>query len=635
MSKISCIEISDFRVYENKQVFSFQHKGALSNLIVIYAPNGYGKTSFFDAVEWGFSGKINRFERDTIHDEIMRREFANGDQILLTNRKSFLKGKKGVIKVITADGKSLTRTVDSRKINNQDQRYDYRLGSLEGDFKAKNLSKLTSTNILTQDQIDSFLRYTSPEDKFNALSEFWPEGEAATRVYKNLSGYLRVIDNDIQASAKRPGEIKKQVKALLNADQHIQTINERIKQLTEKSVLDFKLDAIAHPVDETVYRSLSETAMSFLKKGERQFETHSQQRTRLQELLEKHPAYLKAEADLVKERGDMKNVEALEKLFIDYRSFNKIYAGRNEALLAQTTQLKLFQQLISLMDKYSATLKSIAEQEALQTNLLEKNQESLKRLSVHQNSMAALQESYGELRKEIVALEETIRSIRDKYDQFIYWTKELEKDRKQLKEDEELIAAKDKVITAILERRRYLSGMLEIGNYEEIWEEDGRTLGDTLVLYVALTKSLSDTIIALQEKETEYKHSGSLDENLNKILAWGEEYVAGLDATHCPLCKTEFQNVNDLLAKIRSEKVVVLKVTQQQEAVQSLVETRTELTGKLTAAKVIIDEYLSAEINLCYSTADVHYGEKRYDHRRAFEFSAKCSSCRRPGRATL
>jgi DNA repair protein SbcC/Rad50 len=58
MSKIKEIEVSDFRIYEGTHKFSFIGPLGLCNLIAIYAPNGYGKTSFFDAVEWAFSNKI-------------------------------------------------------------------------------------------------------------------------------------------------------------------------------------------------------------------------------------------------------------------------------------------------------------------------------------------------------------------------------------------------------------------------------------------------------------------------------------------------------------------------------------------------------------------------------------------------
>ena len=52
--KIREIDIKAFRAYKDVQKFDFMHKtsGNVADLVAIYAPNGYGKTSFFDAVEW-------------------------------------------------------------------------------------------------------------------------------------------------------------------------------------------------------------------------------------------------------------------------------------------------------------------------------------------------------------------------------------------------------------------------------------------------------------------------------------------------------------------------------------------------------------------------------------------------------
>ena len=58
--KIKEIDITAFRAYKDVQKFDFIHKnsGNIANLVAIYAPNGYGKTSFFDAVEWAVTGTI-------------------------------------------------------------------------------------------------------------------------------------------------------------------------------------------------------------------------------------------------------------------------------------------------------------------------------------------------------------------------------------------------------------------------------------------------------------------------------------------------------------------------------------------------------------------------------------------------
>lgn len=62
--KFRKIEISAFRIYNNPEnaVFDFSsNTGETADFVSLYAPNGFGKTSFYDAVEWGVTGSVNRF----------------------------------------------------------------------------------------------------------------------------------------------------------------------------------------------------------------------------------------------------------------------------------------------------------------------------------------------------------------------------------------------------------------------------------------------------------------------------------------------------------------------------------------------------------------------------------------------
>ena len=75
--KIREIDIKAFRAYKDVQKFDFMHKtsGNVADLVAIYAPNGYGKTSFFDAVEWAITGTIERLNTGRpIKEEVKKEE---------------------------------------------------------------------------------------------------------------------------------------------------------------------------------------------------------------------------------------------------------------------------------------------------------------------------------------------------------------------------------------------------------------------------------------------------------------------------------------------------------------------------------------------------------------------------------
>ncbi|HDL8799221.1 TPA: AAA family ATPase, partial [Yersinia enterocolitica] len=65
--KIKKVEIQAFRAYnlKNNGIFDFTLENErTSNFVAIYAPNGFGKSSFYDAVEWAITNNLERISGD-------------------------------------------------------------------------------------------------------------------------------------------------------------------------------------------------------------------------------------------------------------------------------------------------------------------------------------------------------------------------------------------------------------------------------------------------------------------------------------------------------------------------------------------------------------------------------------------
>lgn len=255
MSKIKEIQISDFRIYEGTQKFSFEGKSGVSNLVALYAPNGFGKTSFFDAVEWSFSNEIKRFEQKLINEAI---KDEDEDSILLTNSYSYSKGRQGRVKIITDKDSFIEKSVDARKKRNSEFYSDYRMGKISNGSISSNLSNLPETNILTQDQIDAFLRFKSPEDKFEALKEFWPQGESAAERLKELREFKKVVSNKLDEIKINIGESKKRLDTLAKDDTNIKKINSWLTKLTEQKNINctITVERISDDVSKEIYDTI-------------------------------------------------------------------------------------------------------------------------------------------------------------------------------------------------------------------------------------------------------------------------------------------------------------------------------------------------------------------------------------------
>lgn len=66
--KIKQVKIQAFKSYleEKDGIFDFSHgnENDVANIVSIYAPNGFGKTSFYDAVDFCITNNVTRYIRD-------------------------------------------------------------------------------------------------------------------------------------------------------------------------------------------------------------------------------------------------------------------------------------------------------------------------------------------------------------------------------------------------------------------------------------------------------------------------------------------------------------------------------------------------------------------------------------------
>lgn len=56
--RVKELELCNFRAYRNSYKFDLN-----ADLIILYGPNGFGKTSFFDGLDFAFTGSVGRFEK--------------------------------------------------------------------------------------------------------------------------------------------------------------------------------------------------------------------------------------------------------------------------------------------------------------------------------------------------------------------------------------------------------------------------------------------------------------------------------------------------------------------------------------------------------------------------------------------
>lgn len=193
--KIKKVEIEAFRAYKTKKDGTFDFTNSSedpADFVAIYAPNGFGKSSFYDAVEWVITNRVKRLE--SYKDEVI--SIKNPDEGLKILRNKYAEEKTATTVVLSTNSqKVFERTLPKIRKNQNDMS----LGKSENEFFRR--------AILSQDEIEGFLREEKPQERyFKFMESFGGDIETAR---KELSALIN--DNNTELSA-----LNKKHKALQN-----------------------------------------------------------------------------------------------------------------------------------------------------------------------------------------------------------------------------------------------------------------------------------------------------------------------------------------------------------------------------------------------------------------------------------
>lgn len=169
---IKKVIVQNFRVYKGSRTFDFSVGEVPARLVVLYAPNGMGKTSFFDAVEWTFTESVDRFEK-------LKNKNVAGT--VLRNTEADL-SEEASVAIHMDNGEWVKRTVPA--LNGRTRRdvgkgrlefsQGSSLGLIVGEDKEKNWANL----MLQHHKIDGFIAAANPQELYREWCGLWdPSGE--------------------------------------------------------------------------------------------------------------------------------------------------------------------------------------------------------------------------------------------------------------------------------------------------------------------------------------------------------------------------------------------------------------------------------------------------------------------------
>ena len=259
--KINEVKISGFRIYKNSEdaTFNFEQNGKVSNFISIYAPNGFGKTSFYDAIEWCMTNSIDRFisNSDTVKltEELIKVNIHNSTDnytSIIRNRDLDIK-KNTVVTIVDNHG----NTIENKLIVDKRSRSD--LNKNKGKERNTEFKEL----ILSQKWISSFLNEYNGSDRYKKFVKI-PELSSLDEDYKSLCKLVRFNDEKINDLNKKITEYEEDIRAYENDNSDLlNDINASVDKLislnvncnkisldsTSKEIKDFRKTIITHKLN--------------------------------------------------------------------------------------------------------------------------------------------------------------------------------------------------------------------------------------------------------------------------------------------------------------------------------------------------------------------------------------------------
>lgn len=204
--KLKKVVIEAFRAYKYKAdgTFDFTIDGNKpSDFVSIYAPNGFGKSSFYDAVEWALTNNVSRYIGDAYKNN--NKVAAKGTKVedepqyILRNKDVESTVKTSVL--VSTTEKDFPRELNNIRVDSRDIRFN--------DNDTEEGTKSYRDIILSQDAIDRFVRDIKPENRYELFMDYFDGNAEKSR--KNLHIMAHEINSKLVELNRRRSEITSQI----------------------------------------------------------------------------------------------------------------------------------------------------------------------------------------------------------------------------------------------------------------------------------------------------------------------------------------------------------------------------------------------------------------------------------------
>jgi len=546
--KFKKVEIQAFRAYNKVEdgIFDFTTKpDEIADFISIYAPNGFGKTSFYDAVEWGFTNNINRF--------LMRID-DNKDSIRAENSKHILRNKnadRGTETVVnlytTLQEKPFSRTIGQLKGRQRDFRFEPKDTIPERRYFQEVL--------LSQEWIDAFLKEDDARiryDKFVKSFGF----ENLNQRYKVIIELLKHNESEINHLKKELQELQSKInfdfdhEILLKINSAIELLNKDGENVpivkydwTEKNIQQLT-DLISERVADLCYKiGKSRERISYIDSTV----TGSNLSGISLEL------YFANKKQIKRLNDKLSELNKIKKQFEQIHELEGIKKNREDVFNKTIKEQSIFIDLLSAYPRYQKISKEI-----ISTNeFISKTDEEFEKIN---SELSTYSKYYSELDIKLISETENFRKLSSRLAVIPELSKSLdtkksekEKALGKIKSSSEIKSKHEEQITIterIIRDWEAFDNQISVNDYQILENDKTKTFNEAIKRLKLRGNQINDIKKIVSDTEIEMKSANNLNAEIEQLIAKGADIVSKSQSSVCPLCKQEYDNFEILVHKI-------------------------------------------------------------------------------------
>ena len=595
--KIRNIDIDSFRLFDDEKVSFVNplHQDSCANLVAIHAPNGFGKTSLFDAIEFCVTKNIQRLKTVTYKDDIKSDHAQNEYSSFIHNKDN--PNKEIGIKIEFEDG-----TTQNRVVNPNEE-----MKLLKGEPENRYFSEV----MLPQDWFSRFLSATDATQRFEMFTKNFKDTDGLLEYYEQLKTAHNIL--------------KKHLGNLRNEEKHERgKLEGNIDELITEHLSDTikKLNAVGIIIDWNNTINEKQLEKLLLQGEQRVFETDEEQK-RVHAIIDSIEKLIGGQEEFIpldQLPTVFSKIIALEKQISSLQErLKKIQALKTiistiEKLHREKTNCEETNAEIEYLLKNYTSYKLIADgiSEIMRCREGKLKEESLINniIAARKKSLDVVLEQRNGLIKEIEVLKNKAERLKDEYSDYQgLLTRIVQFNDEEQKKRQQLTQISSKIVENNKELQR-LSDMYEMVHQRTV-SIDSYYYNEEVKKILALTQKIKEKSILVDRLNSIIQEQQNYLGQVEALVVSAREMATTLRTETCPLCGQNYGKVENLLAAIEGNQTISRSI--EDKIIQR---TKTEQeTDKLKREcddlyKQLADK-IEERISLIKNTVKNQMGEKK------------------------